>query len=60
MVVRVWAEPGLEAGVRARLTAVDDIVAGDERVVELAAADPAAIAGELESWLARWIAARHP
>ena len=60
MVVRVWIEAGLEPGVRARLTAIDDIVAGHERVVELAAADPATIAGELESWLARWVAARPP
>jgi hypothetical protein len=56
MVVRVWLESGLVPPVRARLTAIDDIVAGGERVVELATADPAAIAAELESWLAQWIA----
>jgi hypothetical protein len=38
------------------LTSVDDVVAGDERVIELAVADTATIAAELESWLGRWIA----
>jgi hypothetical protein len=56
MVVRVWAEPGLTPAVRARLTTIDDVVAGGERVSELTTADPAAIAAELESWLGEWIA----
>jgi hypothetical protein len=57
MVVRVWVESGLEPGLRARLTAVDDIAAGDERVVELGTTDPAVVARELESWLSRWLQA---
>lgn len=56
MVVRVWVELEIAPAVRARLTAVDDIVAGRERVVELTAAEPAAIAAEVERWLERWVA----
>jgi hypothetical protein len=57
MVVRVWAEQGIEAGMRVRLTAIDDIIVGDEHVRELVIADPSKIAVEVEAWLARWIAA---
>ena len=56
MVVRVWLESGLAPPVRARLTAIDDVRAGGERVQEMATADPAAIAAELERWLVQWIA----
>jgi hypothetical protein len=56
MVVRVRLEPGRPPAMRARLTVVDDVVAGGERTVELAAADPATIAAELETWLRQWIA----
>jgi hypothetical protein len=55
MVVRVWIEPELAPAVRARLTAVDDIAAGGDRVVELTAADTRAITDEIERWLDRWI-----
>jgi hypothetical protein len=58
MVVRVWIEPGLVPALRARVTAVDDVLAGGERVVESTATEPAAIAAELERWLEQWIADR--
>jgi hypothetical protein len=56
MVVRVWVEPELAPAVRARLTAVDDIAAGGDRVVELTAAEPTAITAEFERWLEHWVA----
>ena len=56
LVLRVWVEPERPSAVRARLTAVEDIAAGGDRIVELTAAEPHAIAAEVERWLARWIA----
>jgi hypothetical protein len=56
LVLRVWVEPERAPAVRARLTAVEDIAAGGEHVVELTAADPRAIAAEVEQWLERWLA----
>lgn len=56
LVLRVWVEPERPPAVRARLTAVDDIAAGGDRIVELTAAEPRAIAAEIERWLERWIA----
>jgi hypothetical protein len=56
IVVRVWTEEG--SPVRARLTTVADVTAGDERVIELASADVAAVAAEVERWLAEWVSGR--
>ena len=42
---------------RARLTTINDVVAGDEDVIELVAAEPAAIVAEFAGWLEHWIAA---
>ena len=56
LVLRVWVEPDPSPAVRARLTTVEDIAAGGDRVVELTAAEPRAIAAEIERWLERWVA----
>ena len=56
LVLRVWVEPERPPAVRARLTAVEDIAAGGDRIVELTSAEPHAIAAEVERWLERWIA----
>jgi hypothetical protein len=56
LVLRVWVEPERPPAVRARLTAVEDIAAGSDRVVELTTAEPRVIAAEVERWLERWIA----
>ena len=56
LILRVWVEPERAPAVRARLTAVDDIAAGGDRIIELTAAEPHAIAAEVERWLERWVA----
>ena len=56
LVLRVWVEPERAPAVRARITAVDDITAGGARIIELTAAEPRAIAAEIERWLERWVA----
>ena len=55
IIVRVWSEPG--RAVRARLTTVNDVVAGEEDAIELIAAQPEAIVAAFARWLEHWIAA---